>query len=431
GYKVDDPPNTHSTPTDFFTVEEDTSTRTLLLYTLGNRKLKNGGDAQTMISLRWLPPLLLLVEVASAFSPVSTTAAATTPGPGVGNWRHGVTNHQQLSTLSSEVNGDGFTEGKSQLNGFQRFLTRTLMCSYITSMCVALPTTLFPIYLLHKFRIIDRAQKEKTSLRVGQFCSRWMMRVFPFASKKVVVDRETHEADPRPTIWACNHISMLDVFFVLALDKRMRGKKRRPIKILYWKGLESNPVTRLLFQMCGFIPVEMEDNGNGNKNQYDPKSFKSMLKSTKQAIEEGFDIGILPEGQPNPTPELGLQPVYGGAFTLARMSRRPIQMLSLYGLHKMWHPDGSMGCSQRQMKVRVYPQAERMYKDAEEFATTFEAVSGTFGATGRDLPKQELQMWLDGTMWQTELARRASVETTKQNQEDQRQPEDAKIGQMN
>lgn len=211
----------------------------------------------------------------------------------------------------------------------------------------------------------------------------------------------------------------------------MRGKKRRPIKILYWKGLESNPVTRLLFQMCGFIPVEMEDNGNGNKNQYDPKSFKSMLKSTKQAIEEGFDIGILPEGQPNPTPELGLQPVYGGAFTLARMSRRPIQMLSLYGLHKMWHPDGSMGCSQRQMKVRVYPQAERMYKDSEEFATTFEAVSGTFGATGRDLPKQELQMWLDGTMWQTELARRASVETTKQNQEDQRQPEDAKIGQMN
>jgi len=407
-----------------------------------------------MISLRWLLPLLLLVDAAGAFS-LSTTTTTTTLGGNAG-WRYGVTNHQRhrsglplvsmlssgakgdgstertkLSMLSSEVKGDGSTEGTKQLNGVQSILTRTLMMSYIISMCVALPTSLFPIYLLHKLRIIDRAQKEKISLRVGQFCSRWMMRVFPFASKKVVVDKETHEADPQPTIWVSNHISMLDVFFVLALDKKMRGKKRRPIKILYWKGLEANPVTRLLFQMCGFIPVDMEDNGNGSKNQYDPKSFKSMLKSTKQAIDEGFDIGILPEGQPNPTPELGLQPVYSGAYTLARMSRRPIQILSLYGLHKMWHPDGSMGCSQRQMKVRVYPQAGRMYKNAEEFATTFEAVSGTFGATGKDLPEQELQMWLDGTMWQTELARRAAVETTMQKQEKRRQPEDAVIGQLN
>ena len=399
------------------------------------RKLKTepGGDAKTMISLRWLSPLLLLVRGAnsfSSFSPVSTAASTR------GNWRNGVTDNQRLglplvSRLSREVNGDIPTEGTPQLNGFQRILTRTLMLSYITSMCVALPTALFPIYLLHKLKLIDRTRKETSSLWVGQFCSRWMMRIFPFASKKVVVDKETHEADPRPTIWACNHISMLDVFFVLALDKRMRGKKRRPIKILYWKGLESNPVTRLLFQMCGFIPVDMEDNGNGNENQYNPKSFKSMLKRTKQAIEEGFDIGILPEGQPNPTPEVGLQPVYGGAFTLARMSRRPIQMLSLYGLHKMWHPDGSMGCSQRHMKVRVYPQSERMYKDAEEFATTFEAVSGTFGATGKDLPEQELQMWLDGTMWQTELARRAAVETTTQKQEDRQQPENSVIGQTN
>lgn len=83
------------------------------------------------------------------------------------------------------------------------------------------------------------------------------------------------------------------------------------------------------------------------------------------------------------------------------------------------------------MKVRVYPQSERMYKDAEEFATTFEAVSGTFGATGKDLPEQELQMWLDGTMWQTELARRASAETTTQKQEDRQQPENSVIGQTN
>lgn len=288
-------------------------------------------------------------------------------------------------------------------------IVRTLMVSYIISMCVALPITLFPVYLMHKIKLINRVQKEKLSLQVGQFCSRWMMRLFPFASKRVIVDTQDESyTNPQPCIWVCNHISLLDIFFVLALDKRMRGKNRRPIKILYWKGLESNLVTKLLFQMCGFIPVEMAANGNGEANEYDPKSFKQMLKSTKAAINEGFDIGLLPEGQPNPTPENGLQPVFSGAFTLAKMSKRPIQMMALHGLHNMWHPDGSMPCTSRDMVVRVYPKG-RMFSGPEEFTTTFEAVAGYFGAHGRDMQEKELDMWLDGTMWLTELSRRATV----------------------
>lgn len=302
-------------------------------------------------------------------------------------------------------------QSQRSLNRVQSKVVKALMITFILSMCVALPVTLFPVFLLYKARLIDRSRKERWSLKVGQFCSRGLMRVFPFASKRVVVDDDDeNRKNPVPSIWVCNHISMLDLFFVLALDRKMRGKNRRPIKILYWKGLEANPVTGLLCKMCGFIPVDMQDNGNGNANEYDPKSFKQMLKATKAAIDEGFDIGILPEGQPNPTPEKGLQPIYSGAFTLARMSRRPIQMMSLYGLHHMWHPDESIGmdCIDRRMAVRVYPGG-RIYKDAEEFTSTFEAVAGHFGAYGEDLPESELNLWLDGSMWQTELSRRATA----------------------
>lgn len=300
---------------------------------------------------------------------------------------------------------------QQSLNRVQSKIVKALMVTFIASMCVALPVTLFPVFLLYKANIIDRVRKEKWSLKVGQFCSRWLMRIFPFASKRVVVDTDDKMREkPEPSIWVCNHISMLDLFFVLALDKKMRGKNRRPIKILYWKGLEDNPVTGLLCKMCGFIPVDMADNGNGNENAYDPKSFKQMLKSTKAAIDEGFDIGILPEGQPNPTPEKGLMPIFSGAFTLARMSRRPIQIMSLYGLHRMWHPDDNIGmsCTARDMAARVYPGG-RVYKDSEEFSATFGAVAGHWGATGEDLPASELKMWLDGSMWQTELSRRASA----------------------
>ena len=414
-----------------------------------------------------------------------------------------------------------------KLNKIQSAIVRTLMMAFIASMCAALPLTLFPVWVLYRLKIIDRVQKEKMSLRVGQFCSRWLLRLFPFARKKVIVEPETL-SDPQPAIWVCNHISMLDLFFVLALDKQMRGKNRRPIKCLYWKGLEANPITGLLCKMCGFIPVDMSDNGNGNANEYDPKSFKQMLKSTKNAIKDGFDIAILPEGQPNPTPENGLQPVYSGAFTLAKMSRRPIQMISLHGLHHMWHPDENIGmactardmalywkgleanpitgllckmcgfipvdmsdngngnaneydpksfkqmlkstknaikdgfdiailpegqpnptpenglqpvysgaftlakmsrrpiqmislhglhhmwhpdenigmaCTARDMAVRVYP-CGRLYKDSEEFTSTFSAVVGHFGAHGKDLDPDELKLWLDGSIWETEMSRR-------------------------
>lgn len=240
------------------------------------------------------------------------------------------------------------------------------------------------------------------------------MRLFPFAKKTVVVDADDEQVtNPEPSIWVCNHISMLDLFFALALDNRMRGGSRRPIKLLYWRGLEANPVTRLFCKMCGFIPVDMANNGNGNANEYDPKSFRPMLKSVKEAIEDGFDIGILPEGQPNPTPEKGLQPIFSGAYNLAKISQRPIKMMGLYGIHRMWHPDDKIGmkCTGRDMAVRVYPNGRR-FKDAEEFTSTFENVVGYFGAHGKDLPEKELQMWLDGSMWQTELSRRAATRAT-------------------
>lgn len=325
--------------------------------------------------------------------------------------------HDASMVLTSSAESLIGIPAERSLNRVQSKFVKSLMVTYIVSMCVALPTTLFPVYLLHKARVIDRVRKEKLSLKVAQLSSRWLMRIFPFASKRVFVNDDDEQVKkPEPSIWVCNHVSMLDLFFVLALDKKMRGKNRRPIKILYWRQLESNPVTGLMCRMCGFIPVDMADNGNGNDNEYDPKSFKKMLKSTKAAIEEGFDIGILPEGQLNPTPEKGLRPIYSGAYTLAKMSRRPIKMMALYGLHRMWHPDENIGmtCTSRNMAARVFPNG-RIFTDAEEFKSTFEAVAGYFGAHGKDMPEKELHMWLDGSMWQKELARRVTTKASSDN----------------
>jgi 1-acyl-sn-glycerol-3-phosphate acyltransferase len=175
--------------------------------------------------------------------------------------------------------------------------------------------------------------------------------------------------------------------------------------------LEDNPVTKLLFQQCGFIPVQMSANKAGEDNDYDLNSFKALLKSSKKAFEEGFDIGLLPEGQLNPEPEKGLLPCFSGAFTLARMSRRPIHMIALHGSHRLWHANEEIGMTVtgRDVSLRVYPGG-RKFATSEEFLETFNAVVGEFATKGRDLEEAELQAWLDGSEWEKRKSQEAEKE---------------------
>jgi 1-acyl-sn-glycerol-3-phosphate acyltransferase len=278
-------------------------------------------------------------------------------------------------------------------------LVKAGMLAFIAGMCLALPATLYPQKLLYRLGLINRQRKEQWALATGEFCARWMLRLIPFCTVEAIY-KGKHDLNPQPAIWVCNHTSMLDVFILLATDRKVRGPKKRPIKIVYWKDLEANPITALLFRQAGFFSVAMVANKPGEDNEYDKGSFKLLLKDVKRAFDEEFDVALLPEGQLNPTPELGLQPVFGGAYTLAKMSRRPIHMMALYGIHKLWHPNPEIGMTvtDRRVKVRVYPYG-RTYSSADEFKETFETVVGQFGATGIDLPDDELESWLTGETW--------------------------------
>ena len=96
-------------------------------------------------------------------------------------------------------------------------------------MCASLPLALFPPYLLYKIGYYDSIQKEKAALRTGHYCARVLIKVIPF----IKVQIEGSPPKPEPSVWVCNHSSMLDVFVMLANDHTLRGPNRRPIKIVY------------------------------------------------------------------------------------------------------------------------------------------------------------------------------------------------------
>lgn len=95
----------------------------------------------------------------------------------------------------------------------------------------------------------------------------------------------------------------------------------------------------------------MTSNAPGEENVYDPSSFKNLLKSVKSTE---FDLGILPEGQLNPTPERGLLPIYTGAETLKRILKAEYVFMGLKGTGEIWHPvEGIVGRG-RKVEVKVF-----------------------------------------------------------------------------
>jgi 1-acyl-sn-glycerol-3-phosphate acyltransferase len=106
------------------------------------------------------------------------------------------------------------------------------MMAFLASMCLVLPFALFPPYLLHRLKFISQVKQQTLALATGQFCARWLTRLIPFCKISCLSSPEK-EVDPQPSVWVCNHTSALDVFMILASDFDMRGRNRRPIKIVY------------------------------------------------------------------------------------------------------------------------------------------------------------------------------------------------------
>ena len=275
------------------------------------------------------------------------------------------------------------------------FIRTILVRGFIGSMCLTLPVLLMFVKILFLLKIINTKQKEHLSLRVGGFTCCWLLRIFRFT--KLEATPPPSFSDDEPLVWVCNHVGMLDIFFMLGTSKRIRGKHARPIKVIYWKDLEKNPVTKCLFKMCGFIPVEMAANGAGEENEYDKATFKKLLKDVKQCFKDGFDLGILPEGQLNPKPELGLsKTLYSGAFTLAKMSKRKIVFMGLYNTHAFWHANKEIGLtvSSDFVKIKNFGRP-KLYKSSEEFLEAFKCVVGSFGLDGVGLSEDELDAVLN------------------------------------
>ena len=147
------------------------------------------------------------------------------------------------STKSAEIDGSAINGGSSSLftssqkssqsiSKLSATLSKIGLMAFIISMCLALPVALLPPHLLYRSKLISQVKQQNMALASGQFCARWLLRLIPFCKIKTFASPEK-EIDPQPCVWVCNHTSALDIFILLAKDFELRGKRKRPIKIVY------------------------------------------------------------------------------------------------------------------------------------------------------------------------------------------------------
>ena len=151
-----------------------------------------------------------------------------------------------ISTNNMDVDTDTSKEQKQALDQtttmskWGRKVTKAGMIAFITTVAMGLITSLSGIKLLGHLGIGSTKKRQKWALSIGQFWARWALRIFPFCNIEVIADQDDdYWKNPEPCVWCSNHMSMLDVFVLLASDLRMRGKSKRPMKIVYVSSIHS------------------------------------------------------------------------------------------------------------------------------------------------------------------------------------------------
>lgn len=111
----------------------------------------------------------------------------------------------------------------------------------------------------------------------------------------------------RPSIILCNHQSMLDPIYILALDPR--------IVIVIGRRVWRNPIVHPFFRLAGYLNVH--------------KPFAELKNEVSAALAKGYSVCIFPEGLRTDGDRIAR--FHKGAFNLARELEADIQPIFLHG----------------------------------------------------------------------------------------------------
>ena len=149
--------------------------------------------------------------------------------------------------------------------------------------------------------------------RIATASHRLDLRLFPGLKNKII--NRHNETFEKPCVIICNHQSMIDPAYLMALSPR--------IIIVANKHSSWNPIVRRMFGWLDFYTV-IED------------QFEDDLPLFERYVKEGYSIAIYAEGERNP--DSTVLRFHKGAFMLASRLNLDILPICLHGLNNAMPP---------------------------------------------------------------------------------------------
>lgn len=145
---------------------------------------------------------------------------------------------------------------------------------------------------------------------------------------KYILHNPNNEDFSKPCVIVCNHQSMLDPMFLMAMSHK--------IMIVANERSSTNPIVKIMFRWLGFYTIK-----NSNFTAWKDSSLERDLEIFRGFVKDGYSIAIFPEGVRNP--ESSIVRYHKGPFYLAEELHLDIIPIIIHGVNFMM-PKGSFAC---------------------------------------------------------------------------------------
>ena len=193
------------------------------------------------------------------------------------------------------------------------------------------------------FCLPSRATRVKVGNVYGSFAGRgaaWL------TGSRFVIKGEEHADAKRPTLYVCNHASLLDVFLGIWMSRiGTCGVAKK--EIVYY------PFLGQFFWLAGHLTI---DRGNNSK------AVASLKKLVEFVTKNRLSIYIWPEGTRSKSGRL--LPFKKGAFHLALATKLPLVPIVIRGTHRAW-PNRTLRLYRTTVEIEFLPPIDTSHWTAE------------------------------------------------------------------
>ncbi|MBL7884203.1 MAG: 1-acyl-sn-glycerol-3-phosphate acyltransferase [Bacteroidia bacterium] len=191
--------------------------------------------------------------------------------------------------------------------------------------------TLIPFgFIIIKLLPIPRSLRLTIFHKLRCFFNVTMIHIHPHVPKKYI--NEQNEKFVKPAIVICNHHSVIDALLMQSLNSKLILM----VNDWVWNSPFMGPIVRL----GGFIPKSA--------------GYEENLDSIKKLIDNGYSLGIFPEGSRSETPKIGR--FHKGAFFIAEKLNIDIVPIIFHGTAFVQGKDDSTLLKNGRVTIKYLPR---------------------------------------------------------------------------